>query len=76
MAADQIDNANEMADAYIESAISAARVTNKNSRLVAKGACHNCDEPLPCPGQLFCDSDCSEDYEYVQSRKRANRISV
>lgn len=76
MAADQIDNANEMADAYINGAIETARTTKAEHRLAPKGACHNCEEPLADKGQIFCDAECSEDYEYVESRKRANRISV
>lgn len=75
MAADQIDTANELADAYVEQAVSAAR-SRTSARLAPKGRCHNCDEKLSTAGQLFCDSECGEDYDYVQSRKQANRITV
>lgn len=31
--------------------------------LKPKEACHNCDEQLESSTQLFCDSDCAEDYQ-------------
>lgn len=40
-------------------------------RLVATGCCLNCDEPLQ-PGALFCDADCTHDYERRQSAERRN----
>lgn len=40
-----------------------------NSGLRPKGVCHNCGETLTQNNQLFCDSDCREDYE---KRRHAN----
>lgn len=33
--------------------------------LKPNGVCHNCKEPVEHP-QLFCDSDCAEDYQKRQ----------
>lgn len=40
------------------------------TKLQPKNECYNCLEPLDNAEQLFCDSDCREDYE---KRKRAER---
>jgi hypothetical protein len=63
--ADDADRAQAEIDAEVELARRAARPA---SRLLATGHCHNCEEPLHKPRQLFCDNDCSQDYE---ARKRA-----
>lgn len=39
-------------------------IRNQGRELNPKGACHWCDEPFEHVSQkLFCDSDCSFDYE-------------
>lgn len=76
MASDQIDNANELVETYMEQAISLARSTTRSVRLAPKGVCYNCHDKVTTASQLFCDSECSEDFEYVQSRKQANRVTV
>lgn len=42
-------------------AISSAR--NFKRDIEPNGRCHNCDEYLDDPRKLFCDMECSEDYE-------------
>ncbi len=57
--ADEVDRANEQADAYLAARLAEAR---KIKRVVATGRCLNCESLLP-PGLLYCDSACREDYE-------------
>lgn len=59
---DEIDVANETAELLLKAQIS----KKKHSGLLPAGACHYCDELLPKIGQLFCNRDCSEDYESEQ----------
>lgn len=63
---DEFDRAQQLEEAEREAAI---RAQQAKLRMVACGACHNCNEPLP-PGMLFCDRDCRDDYEKRQPRGR------
>lgn len=76
MSADQIDQANDISEAYLASAINKARNPAAALRLKPRGTCYNCMESLSIDRQIFCDSDCAEDYEYVEARKNANRRTV
>lgn len=63
--ADEADLANEQADRWLERALSAA---TSGPRLAPKGSCYFCDEPFDAASpdaakRLFCDADCSADYE-------------
>ena len=50
---------------------------SKNSnKIVPKGTCHYCDEDIP-KERLFCNSDCSHDYDKEQMlRKRLGKSDV
>jgi hypothetical protein len=65
--ADDADRAQLEIDAELEHA---RRTARRAPKLLATGCCHNCDEPLHDRKQLFCDNDCSEDYE-ARERARA-----
>lgn len=58
--ADEVDVANEQADAYLAARVADAR---KGPKTVATGRCLNCDSLLP-PGLLYCDSACKQDAEH------------
>tara|TARA_Y100000588_G_scaffold346654_1_gene394777 strand:+ start:201 stop:401 length:201 start_codon:yes stop_codon:yes gene_type:complete len=58
---DIIDNSVAQQEMMLAVHIQNARLNTP--RLTPKEACHNCDEPLDNPEQLFCDADCAEDYE-------------
>lgn len=51
-----------------------ASIRNRQERLAATGACHNCEEPLP-EGQLFCARlegemhCCRSDFELRMGRR-------
>lgn len=67
---DIVDQANDMSEIML----AAQRTVRKHSKLMAAGACHYCDELLPKVGQLFCNSECSEDYESEDRlRKQSGR---
>lgn len=34
----------------------------KGNALKPKGTCHNCEEKVELEGQIFCDTDCRDDY--------------
>lgn len=38
-----------------------------------KGSCYNCREKLESP-RRFCDEECADEYSYIQSRAKANRV--
>lgn len=40
--------------------------------LQSDGKCKNCNDDID-GSLLFCDSDCRDDYEFINNRKRANR---
>lgn len=64
---DTIDNAQSTADIFLNAAIENARP--KGRALLPKGECYYCEEKVD--GQrLFCDLDCSEDYEKLQRKLR------
>lgn len=63
---DILDAAADYQEGMIQAGISAIKA---DSKLEAKGVCYNCDEPV---SGLFCDSDCRDDYEYREKRRKAN----
>jgi hypothetical protein len=68
---DEADIANDNIELSRQAAIEACR---RQPRLMPKGTCWFCDEPV-APLQKFCDSDCAEDYELEQAALiRAGRI--
>lgn len=63
--ADEIDQANEQAELWLKQALSNR---SPESRLPAKGCCHYCESSFEKSDKtfaqkLFCDADCSKDYE-------------
>jgi hypothetical protein len=65
---DLVDDANSIADQMLDVAITNAR--SKGRALSPKGSCHFCEEKTTIKGQLFCDIDCSDDYEKLQRKIR------
>lgn len=63
------DQAERAADTFLQASIQSARSAAKHRALLPRGSCYFCDEPIKQP-KLFCDKDCSEDYEKL---KRNNR---
>lgn len=56
LAAPEIDN-------MVQDQIARIRAKPKARRLSPIGQCHNCRETLKEEGQLFCDTDCRDDYQ-------------
>ncbi|ERL42239.1 DUF2116 family Zn-ribbon domain-containing protein [Pasteurella multocida subsp. multocida] len=65
---DDIDKASQTEAFLLHSSIETSR-KNQAKSLGYTGLCYYCDEPLP-EGQLFCDSDCRDDYEWHQKLKK------
>ena len=64
---DSLDDAQAVTETLLNAAINNAR--SKGRALLPKGKCYFCDELLR-PQALFCDIDCSEDYEKLQRKLR------
>lgn len=43
----------------------------EKSAIKPNGQCYNCEETLK-EGEIFCDIDCRDDYEYVMKRRKVN----
>ncbi len=67
---DELDHAQGISELLLNVAITNARP--KGRALVPKGCCHYCEEPSEISDQLFCDIDCSMDWEKLQ-RKLKNQ---
>lgn len=61
---DEVDSSVIVEDVYLQAAISVA-IRNKEPVLPAVGTCYNCKDPVE-NNQLFCDIDCSMDYEKLK----------
>lgn len=73
--ADIIDRAGQDSDMLLEAGITAARRHRRT--LLPVGTCHYCEELLPKVGQLFCNSECTEDHEMEQAaRARMGRVDT
>lgn len=68
-ASDPLDFAGELQQREIEARLEAHRNRTEKT-LVEKGFCYNCSEPLSTG--TFCDTDCRDDYDYIQKRNKAN----
>lgn len=72
--ADEIDQANEQADRWLQQSIEASRLTGP--RLLPMGQCHNCERMFAKDSpdidkKLFCDSECADEYaDYVKQQQR------
>ncbi|AYA64275.1 DUF2116 family Zn-ribbon domain-containing protein [Alteromonas sp. RKMC-009] len=67
MFADPLDAATHMEEHMKQRAIQ--NIRNKGRELRPKGCCYFCAEELP-KGSLFCDSDCSHDFELMKRNTR------
>jgi hypothetical protein len=63
---DELDHAQRISEMFLDVAIENARP--KGRALVPKGTCYNCDEKFQDANKLFCDLDCSEDWEKLQRK--------
>lgn len=64
---DIIDTSQEQSEFHLQATIS--HIRNTSMTLVPKKECYNCFEPLE-DKQLFCDSDCSIDYDKRERNKK------
>jgi hypothetical protein len=70
MSSDILDQAAELEQLERDTIIQNHR--NKAAiKLPRTGFCYNCAEPTT---ELFCDSDCRDDYDYRLKRQQANRV--
>lgn len=69
--ADAADEAAHIEETFTQQSIDAVLRQGNNPQLAFIGRCHNCGDTLQDPHR-FCDTECLEDWEYVQKRKRAN----
>lgn len=63
--ADEIDQANELADLALNIAL---RNMSAGQKIAPRGTCYYCEAEVG-PKQLFCDADCAGDYEKEQKLK-------
>jgi hypothetical protein len=63
--ADEIDQANELAELALNVAL---RNLSAGPKLTPRGVCYYCEAEV-APQQLFCDKDCADDYEKEQKLK-------
>jgi hypothetical protein len=63
---DDIDHAQRISEMLLDVSIKNARP--KGRALVPKGDCHFCEEKLDVADKLFCDLDCSKDWEKLQRK--------
>jgi hypothetical protein len=69
---DEIDQAQELSQDFVERAIEANRRTQH--KLVPRGKCFNCDEVVE-GSRLFCEGDdCREDWEFRISRIKGHQV--
>lgn len=67
--ADMLDHASEIEQLQRDAAIAEAVERANKSRMTPCLKCYNCEETIQ-PEQLFCDADCSADYELRQRAQR------
>lgn len=67
--ADEADAASDLEELARLSAIAQSRAQLSQRRIVPRGRCHACETPVT-PQQLFCDSECAQDWEWVQQGRR------
>lgn len=72
--ADEIDRANDLAEAYASDGIAHSRRALQSRALEPCGACHWCGEPLHGANQLFCDKDCANDLAAQQMREKGHAL--
>lgn len=65
---DDADRADKVINNTVADGLSAIR---RSPSLVPAGFCHFCGEAVQ-PSHLFCDTDCRDDYDHMQARRKAN----
>ena len=68
---DLLDIAAETAQRVLDAQLEAHRQRTEVV-LRPKGMCYNCDEEFEQGNKTFCDTDCRDDYEYREDRRKAN----
>ncbi len=64
---DFIDKSVDAQQEILDAQISKMRQVQKEVTLRPRGSCHYCEEQTTLAAQLFCDIDCSNDYnKYVR----------
>ena len=67
--ADEADMAHELEQLALNCALEQRK---GGGRLIPKGLCYNCEEPLPAE-KIFCDKACADDWERRQKILSARR---
>lgn len=65
---DDLDHAQQVSELMLNIAIQNARPNGRALR--PKGRCHFCETSTELKDQLFCDIDCSDDWEKLQRKLR------
>lgn len=68
--ADVVDQAAEYEEVFTSAAIDAAKNSRKRRRAFT-GLCHNCGVEVDDP-VIFCDTECENEHEYFEKRRRIN----
>lgn len=68
---DILDIASEQEERERVLAIQKAKDTYYKNKLKSIGVCHNCEDEVG-KDVLFCEVECQEDYEFRESRQKAN----
>lgn len=66
--ADEADLAFEFSERHLAHALASQRKTS--GRLAPTGCCHNCGNTEGISQRLFCDADCSQDWEHQDTLRR------
>lgn len=69
--ADPSDEASQQEEAFTQQSIEAVLSQGNQPQRLFKGTCYNCGGKVSSPWR-FCDSECLEEYDYIQERRRAN----
>lgn len=68
---DVLDVASFLESEQINNSIKIAQANLMAKKISPKGKCHNCGEKVDAK-KLFCDKDCTEDYELRLRSKKQN----
>ncbi len=68
---DDSDRATALEEAEREYLVAKARRAARHPGLMPTGTCHYCGEDVTHP-RLFCDSDCADGFEELESARRRN----
>lgn len=68
--ADDADRADKRIEQMIEEGMERAR-RHQARQLPYIGSCYWCESIVP-PGRVFCSKECSDDYDHMKQREKAN----